>query len=1341
MKKLVTTLLITILFFHVSAQNSEYYFKVIPATSKTVPEWVKMMYSENPNVLEVESLHNTYYDKHGFKKNEHTQNYEYWIKIVRNLIDSNGFITSPKNDQLYHGKRKNTKVGNAIWKNIGPLETYATLMDKSVIPVSYQANVFCMDQSASNPSILVAGTESAGVYKTTDKGLNWSLMTLDVPVKKIEEIKIAPSNPNIIYFISGLHFYKSIDGGENWEDKGIKSGHQIIIHPTNPNIVLLASNLGLAKTTNGGDTWSYVLRKTVNLQGQVISEKCYDIDFHPANPNIVYAILRRTVRKSGMSRYGQLDFYKSIDGGTTWAIKSQGWYAAEDINNARADGGLIAVTPKAPNNVYVALIGTHKTVNKKEWIGMYRSSNAGESWYNPAGQDGTKYWAGSAQGFYNMGFGVSHNDENLIFLGGQSFAKSTDGGATWARIANMFKASAGKLEYVHPDIQDIHIQGNDIWYASDGGINYSSDELNTHESRKNGISGSDFWGFDVGWNEDVMVGGRYHNGNTGFYQTYGEGNHLFLGGAEQPTGFVNKFKNREVYFNDIPNLRLPQSINEPTQKISGISKYPFSRYWPGISSELEYHPFDGNTCYMGNKGEVWKSTDQGYFFKKISNFTTPNTSIGELEISNSKPSLIYIRRGNNLYKTVDDGASWQKLPTPTGVDFKNSSLALNPENDQELWTTSNSGSKIYVYRTSNGGNTWSKMRTGSTGEKNGSIVYQGGSDIVYLATSIGVFYWDNSAGTWVDYSLGLPVVPSTLTLKPFYKKGVLRLSTSRGIWEAPFVKKSKLISNPVVNTQSVLCKNSISSFDSYSIVDESGGNATWKWEFNPQPEYVSSLTVRTPKVKFGKTGKFTAKLTVTDFHGNSASKSLHEIIVEQKCMNVDSWSGNALALDGAVQSIVIQNDVALTKTFTFSAWIKPTGMQIQAKYGKDIIIKGIGEQSGILYFTGNENKLKLNWPGVYLISPSLKADEWNYVVLSIGETEQFILVNNKKIVRNHISKERDISSILIGGYKTFGKFRKESFSGEIDEVCFWSRALSYEEAIKLRHITKDSLIKSDTTLFTYLQFNNQENTIYNASNGKTYNIPIVTEIQKTTSTAPIGGGESYLLNLSNSNPSNFSMGTTGLNIDLANLSTTGEIVATRLDLNPNVLPNQNPTVGSYWILNNYSLNSPNLLKMAFSPNTGLSPGVNPSNALLYTREENGFLNNWNQKCGANNVTSTSIKYDNTCNIQKLGIQLLIQSADGSQITNDIILGSTISYNETNSVSVYPNPVDGDLSISFSYIGNDPIKVKMYTISGKLVKDVFLEKNQTMPLGEMKNGIYMLRIQGKEFIQIRKINIL
>jgi photosystem II stability/assembly factor-like uncharacterized protein len=121
-----------------------------------------------------------------------------------------------------------------------------------------------------------------GVYKSIDGGKNWK-KTLEISENTgIAEVHMDPSNPNILYasahqrrrrewtFISGgpeSGLYKSIDGGETWEEinKGLPAGYMgrvgMAISPANPDVVYAIvearyGKKGFYKSTNKGGNWS-----------------------------------------------------------------------------------------------------------------------------------------------------------------------------------------------------------------------------------------------------------------------------------------------------------------------------------------------------------------------------------------------------------------------------------------------------------------------------------------------------------------------------------------------------------------------------------------------------------------------------------------------------------------------------------------------------------------------------------------------------------------------------------------------------------------------------------------------------------------------------------------------------------------------------------------------------------------------------------------------------------------------------------------------------------------------------------------------------------------------------
>src|SRR5690606_32915483 len=122
---------------------------------------------------------------------------------------------------------------------------------------------------------------------------------------------------------------------------------------------------------------------------------------------------------------------------------------------------------------------------------------------------------------------------------------------------------------IHVDNQDFRVLNGQYWISTDGGIYHSTDFFNSSPGFKmNGIHGSDYWGFGSGWNEDVLVGGLYHNGNLAYHQNYTPGQFLSMGGAEAPTGYVNPGNNRKAYFSDIGGKMIPVTVTDPITSFS-----------------------------------------------------------------------------------------------------------------------------------------------------------------------------------------------------------------------------------------------------------------------------------------------------------------------------------------------------------------------------------------------------------------------------------------------------------------------------------------------------------------------------------------------------------------------------------------------------------------------------------------------------------------------------------------------------------------------------------------------------------------------------------------------------
>jgi photosystem II stability/assembly factor-like uncharacterized protein len=774
---------------------------------------------------------------------------------------------------------------------VGPITTYSQGGGQG----GDQANIYSLDQCAGSPNTVICGTEPGEVYKSIDGGQNWTCISMGLDFTSgVSAVEVSPTNP-LLFFAGGNNgVYRSLNGGSTWTNVLPNSGfgvNEILIVPGNENIVLVASDKGLHRSTDGGTTWS-----------QLWGDACYDI-----KPNVLNAQEQYLVKHD--PNLNICGFLKSTDFGATWTTQSNGWYSS--VDPARNDGGArIALTPANPNRIYVYLIGEAKA-NDYGFISIYKSDNAGSSWVNAYGQDGGPYSAAHPnlaigwatwlyhQGFYNCAILANPNNADEILVGGLNLYRSTDGGASYTSVSGYV---GGPLS-LHVDNQDFRQVNGNTWITTDGGIYKSTDFLTTQPDFKmSGVRASDFWGFGAGWNEDVLVGGLYHNGNQGYHENYGAGNFLNLGGGEAPTGYVNPGRNRITYYSDIGGKTLPTSLANPiTGAPFGMS--PNESYWAAESSEFEFQPNCYSIGYLGKDNSLWKTTDGGVSFNLVYSFgAAAGDQVKYIEIGSENPNIIYLNQqpasGNlgKLWKSTDGGITWNQLTIPAG-NSRRMLITLDPANDNHLFIAYPSGSNgNKTFESTNGGNSFTNITTNVlNNESVQSILTIGGTNSgLYCATNKAVYY-RNATTSWLLDNSGLPTQINGNILRPFYRDGKIRMASyGKGIWEsalneAPNAPICRIMVDKL--SQTVICASDSFYFEDHSVLNHQ--NATWNWSFPTGSPSTSAL--RNPAVLFG-VGTHQAILTITDGNGQTDSDTLYVTVTQYTLPGIiqEGFEGNFL---------------------------------------------------------------------------------------------------------------------------------------------------------------------------------------------------------------------------------------------------------------------------------------------------------------------------------------------------------------------------------------------------------------------------------------------------------------
>ncbi len=715
------------------------------------------------------NVQNGYYYENGVKKKAYgwKQFMRWYDNMSYKVDDKTGAFPKKSAQQVYNEftKRNNSKGST---KNASEWTSLGT--DNSAGGYAGIGRINCIAFHPTDNDTYWIGAPAGGLWKTTDNGSTWTCLTDGNDVLGVSSI-IIPSDyetSKTIYIGTGdrdasdnfsIGVLKSTDDGQTWKATGLSwdlsDNHivnRILLDPNDNNTLIAFSSDGIYKTTNGGNTWDKINFK-----------KFIDAEYKPNDFTTLYAA----------NRYG--DMYKSTDGGKSWNISYNG-------NGKRVE---LAVTPDNNNIVYAII-----TDNKSGLEGIYKSEDSGSSYKkiystkNLLGSDKSGNGSGG-QGFYDLSLAVSPNDENTVLVGGVNTWRSTDGGKNWKIIAHW---SDQYPQTVHADVHDISYRKNgDVFECNDGGVYISSNHGTYFKDKSNGLVISQIYKFSVSQTKNgIVINGLQDNG-TKLRSEYGIWRDVQGGdGMECIIDYTNhKIQYATVYYGRI--FRTTDNWQYDRKEItpSGVEGAWVTPY---IIS-----PTNHNTIYAGYS-DVWKTTDKGNSWKKISNINV-TYKLKSMAIS-SDASVLYVASSNKIWKTTDDGTTWTQITNNLPVSYYTniSYISVKDDNPNHVWVTIGGYNNKGVFESTDGGNTWTNISKGLP-EIPIYCVIQNKQAInethLYAATELGV-YFKKGNEQWKEYNTGLPKVQCR-ELEIYYNDDEnsckLYVATyGRGLWSSPLEK-------------------------------------------------------------------------------------------------------------------------------------------------------------------------------------------------------------------------------------------------------------------------------------------------------------------------------------------------------------------------------------------------------------------------------------------------------------------------------------------------------------------------------------------------------------------------
>ncbi len=798
--------------------------------------------AKSTTFLELQKEFDEYRHSNDLQKTKGWKWYKRWESHHEQRMNPNGtiadesvFLKEVEKINVLKNNASRSSVSN--WIPVGPSELPPSI---DAITSHGLGRINCVAFHPTDSATIYVGVAQGGVWKTINSGQSWTPLTDNLPIIRISDIAIDPTNPNTMYISVGdyaylgvalntdgrkrqTHYgigvYKTTDGGATWNPTGLNLSlneldesliRRVYVNPSNSQELVAAGISGIWKSYNGGSTWT-------NKQSSII----WDMESNPLNANTIYA----STGFVNSLNTGDAGIIKSTNFGESWSSLTTG------IPTKNAQRVEIAVSSVDTNYVYAITCGLDRGFE-----GFYKSINSGATWTKPYNSTGYNLLAwddtqggGGGQGTYDLAIVCDGTNKDKVYVGGINMWGTADGGATWNGMSYWLPYYG---EYLHADQhQFAYNKLNNAYYvANDGGLYRTDNPIIGSWTSANSDPNYKWptrWRF---YGSGMQITSFYR---LGLRESFGD----VIAGAQDNSTY---YKNNNQWLNMIGGDGM-ECILHPTDELTLYGSAQFGYLVRSYDGGLNFDflgiggsensewttPFKlekGNplNMYAGFENMHF-SDDEGSTSVQISNFSKMANGVGAVisafDLSDSNSDFIYVAKRINhqqnepmkFYVTTNGGQSWtnrtQGLPDSLYCTY----ITVSDVNPSTAWACfSGFASGAKVYKTTNAGATWTNISFNLPNIPANTIVLQKGSaaNIVYVGTDAGVYYTHDGTNTWELFSNMLPnVIVSELEIHADSNK-IFAATFGRGIWMSDLADVNVGVQqNPISNINFKLYPN------------------------------------------------------------------------------------------------------------------------------------------------------------------------------------------------------------------------------------------------------------------------------------------------------------------------------------------------------------------------------------------------------------------------------------------------------------------------------------------------------------------------------------------------------